>query len=320
MAERAALGALKPVEHAGERSGWLLPEANGAPIGVELVRGADGPGDDEWHVVVDGLRCRSGGAPGSEERLCYLPPPCNPTAPLGVDTRVRPVMVSVRLENEALRPDRVELTIEQVVASDEVQSASVGIHDAEALKTFQLPTYSVDDPAANAVILAYPFRAPSQSALGVLRWDRKQREERYEDLRKKRNDWDRNRYIRRLFYWSASGRKSEPPSEPVDRAPQSYERQAPTARLCTAAAASRPCARCTRRCAPSSLPWAWWSGGQATRSARRLTPPRTARNCCVARAACLCSASARPTAMPGALVEIKPQHDEGIFGVDGSSW
>ena len=99
MAERAALGALKPVEHAGERSGWLLPEANGAPIGVELVRGADGPGDDEWHVVVGGLRCRSGGAPGSEERLCYLPPPCNPTAPLGVDTRVRPVMVSVRLEN-----------------------------------------------------------------------------------------------------------------------------------------------------------------------------------------------------------------------------
>ena len=91
----------------------LQPEHECDPIGVEIVRGAGGPNDDDWTVLVDGIRCRR--IPpiledGNEPFRVQLPPGValpqeglsSTRGPLTRNTKVRQVVVGVRLEEEAV--------------------------------------------------------------------------------------------------------------------------------------------------------------------------------------------------------------------------
>ena len=79
---------------------------NGDPIAVEIVRGLDNPLDQEWKVVVDGVLQSKGHRLQQDEEnprrfVCKLPK--------GVDSvdnakYARPVVIAIRLENEALAP------------------------------------------------------------------------------------------------------------------------------------------------------------------------------------------------------------------------
>ena len=48
----------QPIDHAPGIP-WPQPSSDNDPISIELVRGLDGPDDDAWTVVVDGLRCNN---------------------------------------------------------------------------------------------------------------------------------------------------------------------------------------------------------------------------------------------------------------------
>jgi len=134
------------------------------PICVELVRTSS----DDWRVVVDGLRCPFV-VPTAVEVECALPPPFDPMVPITPLTVPRRLLVGVRLENEALRPADVQLVVEQIVYSDERRDqAPANLEESIDVSTHEIKPYAVGDPSAKTISVGYPFRAPAQSALGIV--------------------------------------------------------------------------------------------------------------------------------------------------------
>tara|TARA_Y100000389_G_scaffold137919_1_gene135575 strand:- start:3696 stop:8210 length:4515 start_codon:yes stop_codon:yes gene_type:complete len=166
----ATLGVLKPVERPenADKYDWAIPGYPTAPIAIELVRVAE---DNEWRVLIDGQLCRepltdpnAGGV-----RTCGLPPPLPRDQPLRTDSEVRPVLVTCRLEEEALAPERVQLIVTQVVNSDERKEQGFNAQDEDhELKRVDVEPYSTQMPQAKAVVLPYPFAAPAQSAVAIV--------------------------------------------------------------------------------------------------------------------------------------------------------
>lgn len=154
----------------------VQPEHQEDPIGIELVRGANGPTDDNWTILVDGVRCRAKPEvlqDGSTVFRCQLPPCVPPSqeggAPrLTTATRARPVVVGVRLEDEAVAPARVRLHVDQVLRSSERQAQSKNKPEVTTTESADLKPYRTSDLQSSVVQLQYPFVAPAQSVLGVL--------------------------------------------------------------------------------------------------------------------------------------------------------
>ena len=170
-------------------------EAN--PISVELVRGANGTDVDvdQWTVLIDGVRCSPVLRPDEDftnlAGVYHLPLPFQDHFSIqGGSDSVRPVVFGVRVEAEALRPAEVELVVEQVVeSSDDLNAATTGAWQAKTgrvaqeyatkLSTQKLPVYTPLDPTAPCVAATYPFRAPAQSALGILQIKATKRKEEF---------------------------------------------------------------------------------------------------------------------------------------------
>ena len=135
------------------------------PIPVELVRGANGPQDEDWTVVVDGLRCKPERLNDKSFRVKL--PHGIPWKPITRDTKVRPVSVAIRLENEAQRPLSAELFVVQKIKSIERTDGS-DADDKQLGGRVPLQPYRTADVTAKTVTLPYPFWSPTQSVLGVL--------------------------------------------------------------------------------------------------------------------------------------------------------
>lgn len=146
--------------------------ASDEAIGIEIVRGANGPADNTWAVVVDGLRVVVNTSTSTLQPAKIILPRGVALEELTPQTRVRPVLVAVRLEAEALAPERVEVAVDQVLRTSELaaQEGPPG-GDQPPLQTGAVHTlvpYRVGDATAPSLILPYPFWAPAQSAVGIL--------------------------------------------------------------------------------------------------------------------------------------------------------
>ena len=192
-----------PVVH-GAGKPWPLKEpSDGSPIGVQLVRGAPGVPDNQWTLVVDGVQCPYAPLPVDDSLpeadrpldsvdTCRLPPPFSTrNNGLSSDLKVRPLALSVRLEEEAMAPVKVEVIVQQITFSAERISSAAdrrGAATSEEAKCMgldpndlrnaekcevvevarkELQTYRPRDAVAPAVSLPYPVAAPSQSAMAV---------------------------------------------------------------------------------------------------------------------------------------------------------
>ncbi len=170
---RATFAGAKAFARINPEDAWVPPPVQDEAIGVEIVRGANGPGDDGWSVVIDGIRQplkRRSSAPGSPYAF-ILPGGVSRDAELSPETRVRSVLVSLRLEEEALQPQRVEVFAEQVLNTTELalqRQPGVDERPLPAGTPQQLQPYRVNDAVANSMLLPYPFWAPAQGALGIL--------------------------------------------------------------------------------------------------------------------------------------------------------
>lgn len=141
--------------------------SEGEPIPIEFVRGANGPDDDEWTIVVDGMRCQPTKLPDGSF-VCTLPSGV-PFDVITQDTRVRPVSIAVRLENEAELPLSAEAHVTQIIESSEREDNSSKESSEKAVGSrVAIQPYRTTDVTVKAVTMAYPFWAPSQSALGLL--------------------------------------------------------------------------------------------------------------------------------------------------------
>ena len=171
----------RPLEERADAP-WPTRATDADPISIELVRGADGVangGADRWSLVIDGTRCDWVAEPG-ESSSCFLP---SPFADAIVDNiayltpeDVRPLVIGVRLEAEALEPARVELIVEQAVAhdgdngDDDARAGDDDLPDAEevvALAAQELKPYRPGDTVAHALAMPYLWCAPAQSTLGI---------------------------------------------------------------------------------------------------------------------------------------------------------
>ena len=170
---------------------WPVSSADADPITVELVRG----GVDEWRLVVDGVRGKAGDV-GATPGPVFLPPPfADAIAKAPASARpadVRPIVVGVRLEAEALAPDRVELVVEQVVQSSErrLVQADSSAEEVVTLATHLLTPYRPDHVTAEVRVLPYLFEAPAQSALGVATFAEAKK---YEDREQALSEFNKNR-------------------------------------------------------------------------------------------------------------------------------
>ena len=169
------------------------------PISIELVRGANGPGNDvdQWTVLIDGVRCNPVARPDAtfqgEEKVYHLPLPFEDARSLndssldGGPTSVRPLAFGVRIEAEALRPAKVELVMEQVVESGDTEQRQLADADASfwvqsgqrsgeeevaVISTQVLSSYTPLDTVAPCITTPYPLRAPATSALGLLHFNK----------------------------------------------------------------------------------------------------------------------------------------------------
>lgn len=144
-----------------------VPDPVAPHIGIELVRGANGPSDDDWTVLIDGIRCPISTTASGVKR-CRLPGGVA-RVPLDENTLVRPVVIGVRLESEALMPVTVEVSLKQVLKSKERRARPDDKDEVTDIGgKVLLKPYRVTDVVANAVTMPYPYWAPAQSALGIL--------------------------------------------------------------------------------------------------------------------------------------------------------
>lgn len=157
----------KPLGHPSNLGDYeALVEHKTNPIGIEIVRGARGVHDGEWTVLVDGMRCRTSEING---RIRCILPPGVAKEELTRDTKVRPLAVAVRLEEDALAPMSAQVSIHQVLSSSERLS-----QDKDALEELPdgppipLTPYRVGDVSANAAQIMYPLWSPAQPVIGIM--------------------------------------------------------------------------------------------------------------------------------------------------------
>ena len=186
----AKLVEAKPLASGPANPQWPAPEGESDPIGIELVRGVHGPADDGWTVVVDGLHV---GLNATGYTFVQLPPPVAVDKQVTRETVVRPVVVAMRLEDEARRPDRVQLILEQVCTSDE--RANYGQEDEVIeMARMDIAGYRPCDPFAPAASMPYPFRAPAQSAVSIISYKHIEKWEKDLELASVHNAGVRARY------------------------------------------------------------------------------------------------------------------------------
>lgn len=152
---------------------WVPPPEDDVSkgIGIEIVRGANGPHDDGWSVVIDGLRHPLKRTEGENAPFRFTLPSGVPLQELTATTRVRPVLVAVRLEDEALEPLSVDLAVDQVLSTTELVAPRNPGGDEPPVQTGPaqaLTPYRVGDAAATAAVVPYPFWCPAQSTLGIM--------------------------------------------------------------------------------------------------------------------------------------------------------
>ena len=148
------------------------------PIHIELVRGAVGVDNDAWRMTVDGVRCdpmpvKDNGLVDKPKKdgdtpTCTLPPPFHdgPDASLWNVGAVRPLLISARLEDEAMSPEKIEIVVEQVTCSRQRRVEDPdGQCQVVELERINVQPYTLQDSVGEAVGLAYPFNAPAQSSL-----------------------------------------------------------------------------------------------------------------------------------------------------------
>ena len=242
---------------------WPLPEHDEDPIMVELVRGADGPSDDQWSLVIDGLRCDakqdasekkkkrrdalvdyikrtcrplppsfeylSNESPTFEEdgqisdgditgsdalRELYdiekvpkkymLPSGINPTKKMSADTAVRPVVVGIRLENEAVSPIEASLQVIQILHSDEMESMDPKETRSKETVRVELKPYRVRQPRSEVVHVEYPYRTPNQTSLGVISLQDTKRWRERQVMTLAGNGWNKAMFHRDLSIFNAN--------------------------------------------------------------------------------------------------------------------
>jgi len=216
--------------HAADED-WPVQAPPGRPIGVQLVRGAIGGGND-WALVVDGVTCDKKFKDLDVDDfdnvpVCQLPAPFSVTIKkITSKTLVRPMAITVRLEEEALAPESVHVVIQQVVYSSERSSQSA--YDENEVRTLQriaLPVHSSRDTVAPSLVLPYPMASPPQSALGIVsyreveKWyenvsaiaaQNKTKKEKYDRAKTKYDSdykkWSSNRFNARTANISKRGR------------------------------------------------------------------------------------------------------------------
>lgn len=175
---------LKPyttaVRKASGQSSRLVNTDEGNPILVEIVRGVNGPQDDTWSVIIDGvLQSKEFGLEEAIDEdgtlVCTLPPAIAIDKAISKTTLVRPVVISIRLEEEALRPMSATGSFTQILNTEEHEDRDE-YSEKKMDVTFNISDYRTTDLSANVTVLQYPFRAPAQSAIGILSFDAAQRQ------------------------------------------------------------------------------------------------------------------------------------------------
>lgn len=141
-------------------------QSDNGPIPIEFVRGANGPQDDTWTVVVDGMRCQLEDLKDGTFK-CALPGGVPFDKVITQATQVRSVSIAVRLENEAEVPLSAEVYLTQIMQSTEREKSPTDDEKTIGGRVAIQP-YRTRDVSAKAVTMPYPFWAPSQSALGIL--------------------------------------------------------------------------------------------------------------------------------------------------------
>lgn len=152
--------------------GKLVDTEEGNPIMVEIVRGVDGPQDETWSVIVDGIVQTKGfglheSNDDEQALVCTLPPGIAVDKAITKSTMVRPVVIAIRLESEALKPMSMTGSFTQILETTEHRERDE-YEEKKMDVTFVLKDYRTDDIVSNVAVVQYPFRAPAQSALGIL--------------------------------------------------------------------------------------------------------------------------------------------------------
>lgn len=169
---------LKQLWHGGTAdSEWPPPRNDSDPICIELVRGIDGVGDDSWSVIVDGLRCA---LTDKQTNTPYLVQSCK--IPGGVkreflttETKVRSIVLGIRLEPEAERPSSARLETLQKIGSDEMKTLDANENKIDTVSTVEILPYRTSEAVANVIRLPYPIRTPSKSILGIVSFEQVKR-------------------------------------------------------------------------------------------------------------------------------------------------
>lgn len=169
---------LKQLWHGGTTdSEWPPPRNDSDPICIELVRGIDGVGDDSWSVIVDGLRCA---LTDKQTNTPYPVKSCK--IPGGVkreflttETKVRSIVLGIRLEPEAERPSSAKLETLQKIGSDEMKTLDANENKIDTVSTVEILPYRTSEAVANVIRLPYPIRTPSKSILGIVSFEQVKR-------------------------------------------------------------------------------------------------------------------------------------------------
>ena len=171
-------GEVQPIVHNHHKRWPRKIETDPGPINIEFIRGALGTDGNTWQMTVDGVRCEP--RPLKDDELvdrvnkddptptCTLAAPFDDgkNATIWNENRVRPVMISARLEDEALSPQKIEVVIQQVVFSTERNVSNLeGESEVIELDRIAVEPYTLQTATGTVITLPYPFSAPSQSAL-----------------------------------------------------------------------------------------------------------------------------------------------------------
>jgi len=178
VASRSSVQAKRLAYSTASRIPRRPPDNPADPIVVEIVKGANGPFDDTWTVLVDGIQCRQLPRYFQNENQvfrCTLPPGVDPQTQnqsnntrIRKDSCVRPVVFGVRLEAEARSPSKVTIEVQQVLTTNERIKKHDDEDDVQVIETLDLKPYRVSDLESNSVSFMYPFCAPAPNILGIL--------------------------------------------------------------------------------------------------------------------------------------------------------
>jgi hypothetical protein len=173
-------------------------------LAVETADAFPGLTMDELRSKLDEFRARP--------RTYTLPSGVDPSRELRSDMVVRPVVVGVRLEAEAVAPLEASLELYHVLRSTEMEALDPKNSIEEVTAVQPLRAYRTDDVSATVVNLPYPVRTPNQSSMGivsfqeVLRWEEKQRSIQAENVMNTvRNRVESDRYADQVDAYNAVG-------------------------------------------------------------------------------------------------------------------